>query len=386
MAELLIFEPFPVQYRAPMYQQLADWVGDRFEVVYGAPAHLRNQIDKEFGREVVWDTPLTEGYPNQILGNWAEQTRGRWNDIHGRGLHQLIHDQKPANILITGFNKRFDLAAYLNGLGAHVPMWLRAETQDEGMVRSPLKALIRSAVYRMLYPSFEGAFYFGELNRQHLLRHGFANRSLVRSPYSMPNPFTELSSEYKQIARDKLRCDLGIPSDAPVILFCGKLIAKKDPELLLRAYNILLERMPAAHIVFVGSGELEASLKSAVQSNTRIHFTGFVNQTALPDYYLMADVLCLPSRRAGETWGLVVNEALQAGCGVVMSNAVGCAPEFGDWDRVAVVSDREPEAYACALEALLMKPRDFEWCSDAMERYSIAESARALANVFFKNG
>lgn len=386
MPGLLIFEPFPVQYRAPLYSQLAEWVGDRFEVIYGAPAPLRNQLDKEFGREVVWDAPLTEGYPNRILGNWSAQTNARWNDIHGRGIHRIILEGKPNSILITGFNKRFDLAAYFNGVSSQIPMWLRAETQDEGMVRSPIKALIRSTVYRILYPSFEGAFYFGELNRQHLLRHGFADRRLVRSPYSMPNPYDGHTIETKQAQRRKLREQIGISLEAPVILFCGKFIPKKDPELLLKAYSTLQSRVSEAHLVFVGSGALEDALKVAAQGNTNIHFAGFVNQTALPDYYLMADVLCLPSQRSGETWGLVVNEALQAGCGVVMSDAVGCAPEFVDWDRVVVVSEREPETYACALEALIQKPRDFEWCTGAMERYSIAESARAIANVFFVNG
>ena len=60
-----------------------------------------------------------------------------------------------------------------------------------------------------------------------------------------------------------------------------------------------------------------------------VHFAGFVNQTEIPQYYAAADILVLPSRRAGETWGLVVNEALQAGCAVVMTRAVGCHREFG---------------------------------------------------------
>jgi glycosyltransferase involved in cell wall biosynthesis len=74
-----------------------------------------------------------------------------------------------------------------------------------------------------------------------------------------------------------------------------------------------------------------------------------VNQSELGANYLAADVLVLPSRRMGETWGLVVNEALHAGCGVIMTDAVGCYREFGSWERVRVISEGDANACAGAL-------------------------------------
>jgi glycosyltransferase involved in cell wall biosynthesis len=87
----------------------------------------------------------------------------------------------------------------------------------------------------------------------------------------------------------------------------------------------------------------------------------------------------LPSRRAGETWGLVVNEALQAGCAVVMTEAVGCHREFGDWERVRVIPENDAGAGAAALRELARFPRDFGWCAGAMRAYSIDAAAQALA-------
>src|SRR5213076_327900 len=57
------------------------------------------------------------------------------------------------------------------------------------------------------------------------------------------------------------------------------------------------------------------------------HFVGFQNQRELSRYYHAADVLVLASR-VGETWGLVVNEALHHGVPCAVSDQVGCGPDL----------------------------------------------------------
>jgi glycosyltransferase involved in cell wall biosynthesis len=80
--------------------------------------------------------------------------------------------------------------------------------------------------------------------------------------------------------------------------------------------------------VFVGSGIMEAELKTAAKElKVDAHFEGFKNQTELPLCYAASDVVVLPSD-AGETWGLVVNEAMACGRPAIVSNAVGCAPDL----------------------------------------------------------
>ena len=58
-----------------------------------------------------------------------------------------------------------------------------------------------------------------------------------------------------------------------------------------------------------------------------MRWLGFQNQADLPRLYAAADVLVLPSGW-GETWGLVVNEAMAVGTPCVVSDAVGCAPDL----------------------------------------------------------
>jgi glycosyltransferase involved in cell wall biosynthesis len=139
--------------------------------------------------------------------------------------------------------------------------------------------------------------------------------------------------------RDAMRGRLGIAPDTVCVGFFGKLIPKKDPELLLRMGAAMnAEEKRRTTFLFVGSGELEVKLRSMADAcGLKALFAGFVNQKEIPDYYIATDIVMLPSRRMGETWGLVVNEALAAGCRVIVSNAVGCHAEFKSLPTVRVI-------------------------------------------------
>jgi glycosyltransferase involved in cell wall biosynthesis len=148
-----------------------------------------------------------------------------------------------------------------------------------------------------------------------------------------------------------LRSAWGIPNDAFCVLFCGKFVAKKRPMDLVHAATLLLRenRLPNIHLLFVGSGELGGSLRNACRvvydadvSRTSgslapdpatnaaappASFAGFLNQTEISRAYVAADCLVLPSDH-GETWGLVVNEALASQLMCVTSDACGCSEDI----------------------------------------------------------
>jgi glycosyltransferase involved in cell wall biosynthesis len=85
---------------------------------------------------------------------------------------------------------------------------------------------------------------------------------------------------------------------------------------------------PHPYLVFIGDGDQRQSLEGragALPWNS-IKFLGFKNQTELPGYYDLCDALVLPS--VFEPWGLVINEAMNAGRAVVVSDQVGCGPDL----------------------------------------------------------
>jgi glycosyltransferase involved in cell wall biosynthesis len=108
----------------------------------------------------------------------------------------------------------------------------------------------------------------------------------------------------------------------------AKLVPGKDPWTLLRAFAELRRSAPdrAAHLLFVGDGELANALRAESAGRGDVHFLGFQNQSRMPVVYRMADVVVLPS--LSETWGLSINECMACSRPAIVSDRVGCGVDL----------------------------------------------------------
>lgn len=377
---ILIFETHPIQYKAPIYQRLQQLRPDSFRVIYGTDDSMRDGYDAEFGRKVTWDTPLLEGYPHTVLGNQRTPGLQGFRSLSGRGILKLLQKEKPHAVLVAPFLFEFDATVFFWCVLLCIPIWIRVETQDEAFLRTKWHGDVRSAFYWLAYKFVSHAFYIGSLNLEHLSRFGIKPEKLSLAPYASPLAFPR-DDAAKQKLRDETRAKLGLKSDDIVLLFSGKLIDKKNPLLILAALGLIpADLAKRIKVVYVGSGELEPALRSEAEKFPgQVQFAGFINQSEMASYYLAADILVLPSRRMGETWGLVVNEALGAGCGIVMTNAVGCFRDFSNSERVRVIPDNSANACAQAIIGLAKMPRSFDWSASFNATYSIENAAQALA-------
>lgn len=100
-------------------------------------------------------------------------------------------------------------------------------------------------------------------------------------------------------------------------LYVGRLAEVKNLSLLISVFN----ELPDLILTIIGTGPLRETLETSSKENIR--FLGAKNNKELPTYYKEADVFVIPSK--SETWGLVVEEALNNGTPVIVSSAVGCA-------------------------------------------------------------
>ncbi len=114
------------------------------------------------------------------------------------------------------------------------------------------------------------------------------------------------------------------PSDDFIILFVGRMDPRKGLKHLLQAFPLIHQRLPKVRLVVVGSGVLlryyQRSLPVAYAP--RVNFEGFASTEELPRYYAAADVFCAPAL-GGESFGIVLIEALASGKPVVASDIVG---------------------------------------------------------------
>jgi glycosyltransferase involved in cell wall biosynthesis len=176
-------------------------------------------------------------------------------------------------------------------------------------------------------------------------------------PYTSDN--AELQREAKKLVhlRKSIRASFGVQAESPVILFVGKFQAKKQPARLLDAF-LQVRRLHPCTLMLVGAGELESELRQmvAARSIPDVIFAGFLNRSEIGRAYVAADLFVLPSA-VNETWGMVVNEAMNYGLPVIVSDKVGCAPDLvANGNNGFVFDHRSAQELADSLAILVSDP------------------------------
>jgi glycosyltransferase involved in cell wall biosynthesis len=335
---LAVISTHPIQYYAPLFRSLTERGRVDVRVFFGWRGAAETEAhDPGFGQDVQWDIPLLEGYDHTFVENTARDP----GTHHVRGLVNpdlipQVEAWQPDALLVFGWGWWSHLRA-LHHFSGRVPVFFRGDSTllDE---RGGLRTLARRLFLRWVYRYVDGALYVGQHNKGYFEKHGLREAQLAWAPHAIENArFYDEDGEYQQQA-DAWRKERGIPEEAVVFLFAGKLGTKKDPLLLLKAFQAL--ESDDVHLVFAGSGPLEADLKQHSSGNEQVHFLGFQNQSKMPIVYRLGDAFVLPSQGPGETWGLAVNEAMACERPVVVSDRVGCAPDLV-----------EPGANGCVFEA-----------------------------------
>jgi D-inositol-3-phosphate glycosyltransferase len=192
---------------------------------------------------------------------------------------------------------------------------------------------------------------------------------------------------------------LGLPADAVVLLFAGRIQPLKAPDVLLRAVAVLLERDPALRERLVvpvvggpsGSGlEEPTSLVDLARALGVADVTRFVppvSQQELARWYTAATLVCVPSYN--ESFGLVAVEAQACGTPVVAAAVGGLGTAVDDGTTGVLVAGHEPDDYARAIAqvvgdraargrmsaAAVRHARRFGWQRTAEETLRVYEQA-----------
>jgi glycosyltransferase involved in cell wall biosynthesis len=153
----------------------------------------------------------------------------------------------------------------------------------------------------------------------------------------IPNGIALPPAPVTPAARAQARETLGLPADAEVVAYVGRLMPQKAPDLLLSALRYLAQR-PACHLLVVGQGfDEEPRFRAARQAAPRLRLTGRVLDAA--PYLTAADVLILPSR--GEGMSNTLLEAMALGVPCVASGLRANQELLGDAGLLAPPEDGE---------------------------------------------
>ncbi len=350
MHKLAIISTHPIQYYAPLFKMLTDRGKIDIKVFYTWPQAIQGHDDPDFGTQVKWDIPLLEGYDYQLVKNISKNPSSKnWSGIDNPTLVKDIEAYNPQAIWVFGWKLKSHFAVMRHFKGK-IPVWFRGDSTLLDYEIKSIKSLVssiknnyhptsmlsqlktygkfklRKAFLSYIYKHIDTAFYVGKNSKDYFLAHGLKQEQLVFAPHAIDNErfFDGEEKKYETVAQDKRKV-FDIKETDIVILFAGKLEAKKNPWLLLRTFLTLPDSKIQTKLIIAGSGPQESELKKFAAGNPNIIFLPFQNQTQMPITYRMADIFCLPSQGPEETWGLAVNEALACGRKVLVSDKVGCA-------------------------------------------------------------
>jgi len=202
------------------------------------------------------------------------------------------------------------------------PIIFRGET-DLLKEEPILNKIIKKTLIKILFKKINAFLYSYSKNKEFYKYYGVPERKLFFHPCAVDNEFFQKKAEELKRDRIKNRRKLKIPEDALVILFVAKLIPRKRPMDLIKAYELLQNKK--VYLVFVGDGPEREKIKNYIKKKKlkNILLVGFKNQSELPIYYVMADIFVLPSEY--DPSPKVMNESMNFGLPVITTNKVGTA-------------------------------------------------------------
>lgn len=153
----------------------------------------------------------------------------------------------------------------------------------------------------------------------------------------------------------ELRRDLGVPEDAFVIGFVGRLVVDKGIVELADAWRRLRDAVKDARLMIVGDYEEHDPVPQAVRDtlagDPRVHFAGRVSD--VEKYYALMHVMCLPTYREGLPYAPIEAAAMRVP--TIASRVCGCVDAVVDGETGLLVRPRDPSAI---IEAVLSYRRD----------------------------
>lgn len=329
---LAYFVSHPIQYQSPLLRLIASDPEIELEVFFFSDFSLQEYLDPGFGKTIKWDIPLTEGYKYQFLETWGSKERHSWfKQPIAKNITQILKEGRFDAVWIHGWSWFCSLQAIWSSNRLGIPVFVRGDSNVLNEPKGFLKKGLKNFLLKALFKKIKIFLYVGTLNRQFYQNYGVKEEALFPMLYAVDNQYFQNKVKQARQNRESLRQSLGLEPGRPIILFAAKLTQIKRPQDLLAAYQLVSPdgiQEPDPYLLFVGDGVLRESLECAAQEIgwRSVRFLGFKNQSEMPAMYDLCDIFVLPS--SFEPWGLAINEVMNAGKVVVVSEVTGCVPDL----------------------------------------------------------
>jgi glycosyltransferase involved in cell wall biosynthesis len=244
----------------------------------------------------------------------------------GGRIIDWMRGQNVRGVVMLGYNDAGRLRIIRWCARHGVPCLLFGDSNIHGDTARGAKALFKKALLPRVLSRCCAVLPCGRLGREYFEKYGGDARRMFFFPYE---PDYELIRALPPEHIDHVRHRLGLRPDRRRIVFSGRLVRNKRPDLAVDAFAAVAARRPDWDLVIAGEGVLRADLEARVPAalESRMIWTGFLADSAdVSALYRLCDVMMLPSDY--EPWALVINEAAAADMAIVSSSVVGASYEL----------------------------------------------------------
>ncbi len=369
---VLLLNNVPAPYFDPLFESLAQESGWELTVCYSA----------NWNQDVGWKEKaihFNHSHKTIIL----DQQNPGLKSLSGSAiaasatLFQLLRQERPDYLLIYGYTLLPQLTAILWAMIGGTPFGVAGDANFYLDAAKGLKRSIKTFWLRMVARRAAALICNGTANRLFWQSYGARPEQMFEARFAVDNDFFAQTSEARKEDAKDLRHRLGI-EDKIVFLFVGRLVKRKNVDLIIRAVRQTDDERIA--IVIAGSGEEREALEKLAADDPRIFFSGNVPQNELPLYYAMADALLLPA--TNEPWGLVVNEAMACGLAVIAHKHCGAAIDLVGKDNGVALESFSADELADAMKLItfddMLRPSMQKRSREKIADWTIAEAARGI--------
>ncbi len=347
----------PAPYRVPVLNLLATEPGIDLHVYYAA----KGEPDR------AWDLPKITHAHSFLHERFYTTTRGF---VHNNpDVFGALRTFDPQVVVTTGFSPTYLYAFAFTQLfrRRHVAMTDGTLASEANL--SPAHRLLRRIVLNR-----SDAYVVASDGGRALFRaYGIADEKIHFSP---------LCANSSVFWHDVAPCSPGLD-----FLFSGRLVDVKNPSFALQVAEGVARRVGRRmSLGILGSGPLEANLRAqaaSISDHVDVRFAGNVSQADVPAWFASARIFLFPT--SWDPWGVVANEACQAGVPVIVSPHAGVAGELvregmngyvrslnlPEWIDIASILIADPERYSQLSAGARV----------AVEPYSCESAARGIADA-----
>jgi glycosyltransferase involved in cell wall biosynthesis len=294
-----------------------------FEAIYRIkPVDMEFKVvhiaQNDISRKGMEDTDFAYNYPYDVLFDDYIELVPTHKKVWA--VFKYIKEFKPDIINIGGWG--VDLSITLSILFSYFS-GIKIVISNESTVFDRNNKGLKEIFKKYLMHRAKAFIVFGKTSKEYLKKYGIANDKFLEENAAIVDD-KAIKSQFDKFSKTEQLPEIKTKHN---FIFVGRIVAVKNLDLLLNAFENIKSKIPDWGLIIVGNGDKEQKLKELIKSeaNNIYHFNA-VDWREIPKFYTKSDCIILPS--FSEAWGLVINEAMICGLAAIVSDRCGCAEDL----------------------------------------------------------